>query len=258
MTKQSFCLPIFEDAFSSHDELLAYAAEIGYEATEVWGWDRRFDGLAETAARHGLRLCSFTGHESIESGLNDPSEFGRIEKELTVSIERAAAVGADGVIAFPGSRRRDQSDWMGLVETGRALRKIAPAAERAGVNINVEILNSKLDHDNYQGDLVDWGIALCEFVGSPNVKILFDIYHVQIMQGDIIRSLRRALPYIGHIHTAGHPGRKDLDDLQELNYRGICRALSDMGYSGYIGHEFFPRGDKKQALADAFSVCRIP
>ena len=161
------------------------------------------------------------------------------------------------MIAFAGNRLDGQSDLEGMVECARVLRRVAPIAEEAGVNVNVELLNSRVDHPGYLCDRTDWGIALCEMVGSPRIKLLFDIYHMQIMEGDVIRSLRRALPHIGHFHTAGNPGRQDLDDTQELNYRGICQAIAATDYDGYLGHEFVPAGDIVPALKHAFDVCNV-
>ena len=121
----------------------------------------------------------------------------------------------------------------------------------------MELLNSKVDHPGYQCDHTAWGLAVLQQVNSPNVKLLYDIYHMQIMEGDVIRTMTANLDAIGHIHTAGNPGRNELDDRQELNYRGICRALSDAGYDGYVGHEFRPRGDLVESLRQAYELCNV-
>jgi len=125
------------------------------------------------------------------------------------------------------------------------------------VNVNMELLNSKVDHPGYQCDHTDWGVALCEMVNSPRFKLLFDIYHMQIMEGDLIRSIRKNIRWIGHFHTAGNPGRHDMDDEQELNYRGICRAIAETGYELYVGHEFTPKGDRMEALRRAYEACAL-
>ena len=132
-----------------------------------------------------------------------------------------------------------------------------PHAEAKGVNLNLELLNSKVNHAGYQCDHSAWGLEVVRQAESPNVKLLYDIYHMQIMEGDVIRTMTDNLNAIGHIHTAGNPGRHELDDNQELNYRGICRALSDAGYDGYVGHEFHPRGDVIEALRQAFELCNV-
>ena len=127
---------------------------------------------------------------------------------------------------------------------------------RSGVTINMEILNSRVDHSGYVGDTVDWGVALATAVDSPRVRVLFDIYHVQIMEGDVIRRFGAAAPWVGHVHTAGNPGRRDLDD-GELHYPAIMRGVSEAGFRGYVGHEFFPAGDRRAGLARAFSLCDV-
>ena len=206
--KQSVCFPIFRKLFPSLDELFGATAAIGYRAVEMWG---HRDGpsedefavaeVAASAARHGLAVASFSGHASLPSGCNDPANHDRIEAELRAAIELAAAHGVPGLICFSGNRLHGQSDYAGMVECARVLRRVAPCAEQHGVNLNLELLNSKVNHPGYLADCSDWGLALCEMVRSPRVKLLYDIYHMQIMEGDVIRSIRRliaahrALPY---------------------------------------------------------------
>ena len=128
-------------------------------------------------------------------------------------------------------------------------------AEAKGVNLNIELLNSKVNHPGYQCDHTNWGVAVCEKVNSPRVKLLYDIYHMQIMEGDLIRTIRQNIKWIGHFHTAGNPGRNDMDDTQELNYAGICRAIAETGYDLYVGHEFKPKGDLIAAMRETFALC---
>ena len=260
--KQSIAFPIFGTDELPLDELCRHAAKIGYAAIEMWGrrgggaaGDDDFDEVVATARRHGLRMVSMGGHGTLEDGGNNPANHDRIVRELRETIELAAANDVPNVIAFAGNRLPGQSDLEGMVECARLLRRVAPIAKDAGVNVNVELLNSRVDHPGYLGDRTDWGIALCEMVASPRVKLLFDIYHMQIMEGDVIRSIRRALPHVGHFHTAGNPGRRDPDDTQELNYRGICNAIAATDYDGYVGHEFIPAGAIAPALQRAFDVC---
>ena len=134
-------------------------------------------------------------------------------------------------------------------------RRVAPLAERAGVNLNLELLNSKVDHAGYQCDRSAWGVEVCRRVDSPRVKLLYDIYHMQIMEGDIIRTIRETIEWIGHFHTAGVPGRGPLDDSQELNYAAICHAIAASGYDGWVSHEFKPGRDAIADLQHAFGVC---
>ena len=196
-----------------------------------------------------------SGHQSLPDGLNKRSNHDRIEAELRESIDVAARHGIPGLICFSGNRQPFQTDLEAIDAVADGFRRIAPYAEEKGVNLNMELLNSRVDHPGYQCDHSAWGFAVCQQVDSPNVKVLFDIYHMQIMEGDVIRTIRDNIQWIGHFHTAGVPGRRDLDDTQELNYRGICRAIAETGYNLYVGHEFKPRGDVYAALAQVYAVC---
>jgi hydroxypyruvate isomerase len=254
--QQCLVLPIFwrEDE-RSLDAFCAQVAEIGYAAIELMRPDDNVRAIVATAHRHGLAVASMVGHQSLPDGLNQPENHERIEQELRVSIDLAADLGIGGLICFSGNRNQGQSDYEGLVACAQGLRRIIPYAEAKGVNLNMELLNSKVNHPGYQCDRVDWGVTLCEMVGSPRAKLLFDIYHMQIMEGDLIRSIGKAVLHIGHFHTAGNPGRQDLDDAQELNYRGICAAIDAAGYGLYVGHEFTPKGDRMAALRAAYAAC---
>jgi hypothetical protein len=141
--------------------------------------------------------------------------------------------------------------------TAEGLRLVARAAEEAGITLVLELLNSKVDHKDYQCDRTDWGVRVIQMVDSPRVKLLYDIYHMQIMEGDIIRTIRDSHAHIGHYHTAGNPGRNEIDDTQELNYPAIVRAIAATGYAGYLGQEFVPKGDPVAALRDALARCQV-
>jgi len=254
MIRQSFCYPIYKGAA----DLFSATRAIGYEATEFWGWSDDLPGVIANATATGLKIASFTAHDGIDKGLSNVAEFDRIEAEIRLSVDRAVQIGCPGIIVFPGGRDGNRSDTEALIDSARALRRIAPYAEANGVTLNIEILNSRHDHPRYLADTVEWGVALCEMVGSERVKILFDIYHVQIMQGDLITRLKWSLPFIGHIHTAGVPGRHELDSRQEINYQAVMQVLSDAGYDGFVGHEFFPnRLGKLESLREAFTVCSV-
>jgi hydroxypyruvate isomerase len=149
------------------------------------------------------------------------------------------------------------SDTEGMSNCITGLAKIAPLAESEGVTVCVELLNSKVDHHDYMGDHTAFGVAVVKGVNSPRVKLLYDIYHMQIMEGDIIRTIRDDIQSIGHFHTGGVPGRGDLDDTQELQYRAICQAIVDTGYQGYVAHEFVPRADPLAALRQAVALCNV-
>jgi hydroxypyruvate isomerase len=255
--KQSICYPIMLPAEMPLETLVAEGAKLGYAAIELWGPGPDFPDVVALATRHGMIVASFCGMGGLDNGLNNPANHDRIEAELRASIDLAAAHGVPGVICFSGNRRPGLSDDEGIAHTAAGLRRVAPYAEARGVNLNLELLNSKVDHKGYQCDHTAWGVAVCEAVNSPNVKLLYDIYHMQIMEGDIIRTIRENIQWIGHFHTAGVPGRHDMDDTQELNYTAICRAISEAGYGGYVGHEFAPTGDVLPALARLFPLCHV-
>ncbi len=253
--KQSICYPLFKPSTMSLETLVKTAAEIGYAAIELWGRTAEFEEVIGLAKQYKLAVASMSGHASLPDGLNKRSNHERIAAELQESIDIAAKHGIPGVICFSGNRQPHQSEIEAIEAVADGLRLIAPYAEAKGVNLNLELLNSKVDHPGYQCDHTAWGVAVCERVNSPRVKLLYDIYHMQIMEGDVIRTIRENIKWIGHFHTAGNPGRNDLDDTQELNYAGICRAIAATGYDLYVGHEFRPKGDPIAALHETFAIC---
>lgn len=254
--KQSFCYPCFLTKGMTFDTLFAAAARIGYPAMELWFRGAKFADLAAAAKRHGLAIASMCGHgTSTEDALICRANHARIEEEVRVSLEVALRYGIPNLICFSGNRQPGLGDAEAIEVCAEGLRRLAPHAEKAGVNLNLELLNSKVNHPGYQCDRTAWGVAVCERVNSPRVKLLYDIYHMQIMEGDVIRTIRENIKWIGHFHTAGNPGRHDLDDDQELNYRGICRAIAGAGFDGYLAHEFTPKGDAIEALRAAFHLC---
>ena len=253
--QQSICYPLFKPADLPLDALFATAAEIGYAAVELWGRGDDFDEVMQLAQQHNLAVASMSGHGSLADGLNKRSNHERIEAELRRSIDIAAAHGVPGLICFSGNRQPHQSEIEAIEATADGLRRVAPYAEEKGINLNLELLNSKVDHPGYQCDHTAWGVAVCERVNSPSVKLLYDIYHMAIMEGDLIRTIRDNIRWIGHFHTAGNPGRHDLDDAQELNYRGICRAIAETGYDLFVGHEYKPKGDPVESLRTTFEIC---
>ncbi len=253
--KQSICYPMFKPAEMPLGDLFREAARIGYAALELWFRGDDFEQTAALAKQHKLVIASICGHGTLTDGLNKASNHDRIEAELRASIDVAAKHGIPGVICFSGNRQPHQDEVEAIETVAAGLRRIAPYAEQKGVNVNMELLNSKVDHPGYQNDHTAWGVAVCRRVNSPRVKLLFDIYHMQIMEGDVIRNLRDNIRWIGHFHTAGNPARRDMDDEQELNYRGICRAIAATGYEYYVGHEFKPKGDPLASLRDTFAIC---
>jgi len=253
--KQSVCYPIIKPEDMSFDELFKVSADIGYAAVEMWGRGDDFDEVCELAKTHGLVMASMVGHASLPDGLNKRSNHERIEAELKESIDAAARHGIPGVICFSGNRQPHMGEIEAIEACADGLRRIAPYAEQKGVNLNLELLNSKRNHPGYQCDHTEWGAAVVQRVDSPRVKLLYDIYHMAIMEGDIIQTIRDHIQWIGHFHTAGNPGRNDMDDTQELNYAGICKAIAGTDYDLYVGHEFKPKGDVVDALRQTFELC---
>lgn len=192
----------------------------------------------------------------IATGFNDRANHPLLVRELTQAIPLAAQGGVPNLIAMFGNRR-GRSEPDGIAACIEGLRAIAPLAEHHGVTVVVELLNSKVDHADYQGDHTAFGAAVIDGVGSPRVKLLYDIYHMQIMEGDVIRTIRDHIGRIGHFHTGGVPGRHEIDDTQELNYRMIARAIADTGYSGFVAHEFEPVHDPLRSLRDAVAICDV-
>jgi hydroxypyruvate isomerase len=249
MIKQSFTYWSFADKGLGPDELLKAAAEIGFDAIEILA-----EAYFPLAKKYGLALSAHRGHLSIPRGLNRREHRPGILKELEDNIKIAEAWGIPNLICFSGNRE-SISDKEGAEITAEGLRKAAPLAEQAGVTLVLELLNSKVDHPDYQCDHTPWGVKVVELVASPNVKLLYDIYHMQIMEGDLIRTIQTYHPHIGHYHTAGNPGRNELSETQEINYAGVFRAIQATAYSGYIAHELIPTGDTKKALQQAYTLC---
>ncbi len=210
---------------------------------------------------HAAGLTCSMGYASrrdhfIENGFNDPANHAMLIEELSGAIPLAARAGVPNVIAMFGNRR-GRSDAEGIANCAAGLARVAPLAEKYGVTVCVELLNSKVDHPDYQGDHSAFGAAVMEKVGSPRVRLLYDIYHMQIMEGDIIRTIGQQRRWIGHFHTGGVPGRHDIDGTQELNYHAVAEAIADGGFEGYIAHEFTAKGEPYAGLAEACRICQV-
>lgn len=253
--KQSVCFPMMQPLPVEMPEFIERVAAIGYQAVEIWKPDEHLGALYDLTQKHGLHIASMNGHDSLEIGLNDPAQHERIYDELCASIDLAVRYGISGLICFSGSRRGNQSEEDAIQACVEGLRKIAPYAEKKGVNLNLELLNSIVDHPGYQCDHAAWGLAVVKQVNSPRVKLLYDIYHMQIMEGNLIRTIQDNIQWIGHFHTAGVPGRHELDDTQEINYRAVCKAIAATSYNMFLGHEFRPVRDLFMTLEEAYAAC---
>jgi hydroxypyruvate isomerase len=192
---------------------------------------------------------------TIRDALNRTENHERLEKATHEALDLCAANGAPNLITFSGNRN-GMSDSQGADNCVKFLNRVKAHAEDKGVNICMEILNSKVDHKDYMCDHSAWGVDVMKRVNSPRVKLLFDIYHVQIMEGDIVRTIRENIQWIGHFHTGGNPGRHEIDDTQELNYRFVAKSIADLGFTGYVAHEYSPaRGrDAIQSLNQAMEI----
>lgn len=214
-------------------------------------------GEWQVAKDHGL-LCSmgYGGGGTIRDGLNDPANHDLIVNNLVAAMPKAAAFGVPNLITFFGDRR-GRSDRDGIASCVAALNRLKGAAEQHGITVCVELLNSKVDHQDYQGDRTAFGVEVMAAVNSPRVKLLYDVYHMQIMEGDVIRTIKQHHAHIAHYHTGGVPGRNELDETQELQWPAICRAILETGFTGYLAHEFIPRRDPMTSLREAVVLCDV-
>ncbi len=250
---QSAALPMLANSFSSIDELIETLANIGFSGIEIWGREKNFQTIVRLAAKHRLTFLSMVGHSAP---LNRLDLHVQAEREIKESIDIAASEGIRSIICFSGNRYEGLNDLEAIPVVAQGFFRVIEYAEAKKVNLLLELLNSKVDHLGYQADHTAWGLRVCEKVASPRLRLLYDIYHMQIMEGDVIRTIRSNSDWIGHFHTAGVPGRQEIGLLQELNYGAVSAAIRATGYAGFIGHEFKPAGDPKSALREAFCLCK--
>jgi hydroxypyruvate isomerase len=232
------------------DKLAEAAKKIGYQSVELLNTDEY-----KVVKPYGL-TCAMMSCKSIADGLNREKNHERIIEELRRNIEFAAAEGIPNVICMAGNRA-GLNDDEGMEVCAKGLKQIVGHAEKMKVTICMEGLNSKVDHKDFMHDKTEWGVRLCRKVGSDRFKLLYDIYHMQIMEGDVIRTIRQYKDYIAHYHTGGNPGRHEIDETQELNYPAIVRAILDTGYTGFLGQEFIPTRDKLESLAQGYRICDV-
>ena len=233
------------------DDLCRQAAELGLS-----GLDLVDEKDWPTCAKYGLVPAIVSGAGNIPVAWNRKENHEKLENDMRVNVAKAAAAKAaqrHHVLRQPPRPRRRRRPRQ-LHPGTQARRKIG---EDAGITICLELLNSKVDHKDYQCDHTKWGVEVVKAVGSPRVKLLYDIYHMQIMEGDVIRTIRENIQYIGHFHTGGVPGRHEFDETQELNWRTIAQAIADLKFEGYIAHEFVPVKDPMASLKQAITLCTV-
>jgi hydroxypyruvate isomerase len=236
------------------DDLCKEAVRIGLKGIDLVTPDQY-----ATVQKYGLvpSMTSGTAPNTIPIGLNRVENHERVLASLKNDIKLASAAKVPNVITFSGNRG-GMPDAEGLRNCEIGLNKIKAYAEQQGVTINLELLNSKVNHKDYMADHTAWGVELMKRVNSPRVKLLYDIYHMQIMEGDLIRTIRENMDFIGHFHTGGNPGRHELDGTQEVNWRAVAKAIADTGYQGFLSHEFVPvQTPPIQSLQQAFEICSV-
>lgn len=248
--RQSFAWWCVREQVQDAPQFLRDCQLLGYEGVELLPRE-----LWPAAREAGLVIAT-ESCGSLTEGWNRREHHAGLLEELKRKLDDAGQWNIPNLIVFSGNRA-GQADAVGLEICAEGLRKAAALAEASGVTLVLELLNSKVDHRDYQCDHTAWGAAIVDQVGSPRVKLLYDIYHMQIMEGDLIRTIRSYADRFGHVHTAGNPGRQDLDGSQEINYPPLMRALAEKGYQGFVGQEFLPKGEALTALKTAFEICRV-
>ena len=204
----------------------------------------------------GLTCAMARGPDTITDSFNRRENHAALVPAFHQRLRECGAAGLPNVVCFSGNRR-GLSDEEGLENCVAGLKQIAAVAEREKVTVCLELLNSKVDHPDYQCDRTAWGVEVCKRVGSERVKLLYDIYHMQIMEGDVIRTIRENHRWFAHYHTAGNPGRHEIDATQELNYPAIMRAIAETGFTGFVGQEFLPKRDPLASLREAIKLCTV-
>ena len=233
------------------DQLCELAKGIGYRSVELssepdWPMVRA----------HGLECAMANGFGSIPVGFNRPSNHDKLVADAEEILPKVAAAGIPNIVVFSGNRG-GMSDGEGIANCIAGLKRVTPSAEKYGVTLCLEVLNSKVDHKDYHADHTDWAVEVVKGVASPRLKILYDIYHMQIMEGNVIATIRANSQHIAHYHTGGVPGRNEIDDTQELNYRRVMQAIADTGYTAFVGQEFVPKRDPAASMKQAFEICDV-
>ncbi|MGO8767323.1 MAG: TIM barrel protein [Mycobacterium sp.] len=245
--KQSFAWWSFQQKKDPVGDLLDFAASIGFNGVDFLDpehWER--------AKALGLQLVIIDGHEKIEVGFNDTNNHAQLAEEVRRNLDIAVENGVLNLALASG-------DWNGPPHDGIAacidgIAPLAIEAEAANVGLLLEPLNSKIDHHGHECNSTAWAVAVLDGVGSPALQVLYDVYHMQIMEGDLLRTMATNFHCIGHVHTAGVPGRGELNDDQEINWKAIARFMEDRHYPGFIGHELIPKGSPAAALKEAFDI----
>ena len=249
--KHSVCRWCYNDM--TLEELCDMAKECGIQSIELLNPDEW-----DVVLKRGLQVALSNGSSlGIPKGWNRLKHHGQLQADLLKIIPQAQEKGISQIIVFSGNRE-GLSDEEGIEMCAKGLDPIVKIAQQHNVQIVMELLNSKVNHPDYQCDLTPWGVKLVDKIGSPHFKLLYDIYHMQIMEGDVISTITKYKDYIGHYHTAGVPGRHEIDQSQELNYPAIMKAIAANGFTGYVAQEFIPvSGDPLKSLKEAIKICSV-
>ncbi|BAH39142.1 MAG TPA: hydroxypyruvate isomerase [Gemmatimonas aurantiaca] len=232
-------------------ELCGTAKSLGLVGVDLLGPDEW-----SVPAQHGLLCTMGNSFGAIPVGFNRVDHHDKLVADGENYIPRAAAAGVKKIVVFSGNRA-GLSDAEGIANCITGLRRLMPTAERHGVVLCMEMLNSKVDHKDYHADHTAWAVEVAKGLNSPSFRLLYDIYHMQVMEGDVMATIKANLPWIAHFHTAGVPGRNEIDNAQELNYRGIASYIAGSGYQGVFAHEFIPRRDGMTSLREAVELCTV-
>jgi hydroxypyruvate isomerase len=253
--KQGVTGGVFRGRQMSFDDQCRTAAELG-----ITGFDLIGPNQWPTLKKYGLTPTMYPGGPGgqLPDALAKKENHAKLEPLMHAAIDEAKANGCPNIITFSGNRN-GMDDRVGMDNTVEFLNKVKKHAEDQGINICIEYLNSKVNHKDYMFDHIAWGVDMCSRVNSPNVGILYDIYHAQIMDGDLVRNIRTHIKWIKHFHTGGNPDRHDIDDTQEINYRFVAQAIAETGYRGYISHEYspWPGHDPVEVLKKAIQICDV-
>jgi hydroxypyruvate isomerase len=234
------------------EDLVKAAKKIGLKSVELLNSQQW-----SVAIKQGLTCAmGYASSIGLNRGFNDPTLHEQLLKDYTAEIPKAADAGLKSVICFSGNRN-GITDEQGLENCARGLEPVLKIAAKHNITVCMELLNSKVDHKDYQCDHTEWGVKLCEKLGSDQFKLLYDIYHMQIMEGDVIATITKYKNYIGHYHTGGVPGRHEIDESQELYYPAIMRAIVATGFKGFVAQEFIPAKDPLSSLTAAVKLCDV-
>lgn len=232
-------------------ELCAFAKSIGLVGIDLLGPDEW-----NAPKQVGLQCTMGNSFGAIPVGFNRPANHDKLVADGEAYIPQAAAAGVNKIVVFSGNRG-GMSDGEGIANCIAGLKRLMPTAEKHGVVLCMEMLNSKVDHKDYHADHTAWAVEVAKGVNSPSFRLLYDIYHMQVMEGDVMATIKANLPWIAHFHTAGVPGRNEIDGTQELNYRGIAQYIASTSYTGVFAHEFMPKRDGIASLTDAVAICTV-